>query len=35
MSQTPHMLSSSSINGDKVLNPQGDDLGKVEDLRSI
>lgn len=32
MSQTPNMLSSSSINGDKVVNPQGDDLGKIEDL---
>jgi sporulation protein YlmC with PRC-barrel domain len=32
MSQTPQMLSSSSINGDKVVNPQGNDLGKVEDL---
>lgn len=32
MPQAPRILSSSSINGDKVVNPQGDDLGKVEDL---
>lgn len=32
MSQTPKILSSSSIAGDKVVNPQGDDLGKIEDL---
>ncbi|MBO6783334.1 MAG: PRC-barrel domain-containing protein [Alphaproteobacteria bacterium] len=32
MSHTPTMLSATSINGDKVVNPQGEDLGKIEDL---
>ncbi len=29
---TTHLLSSSSINGDDVVNAQGEDLGHVEDL---
>ncbi|MCB1020044.1 MAG: PRC-barrel domain-containing protein [Bryobacterales bacterium] len=28
----PVTLSATTINGDKVVNPQGDDLGKIEDL---
>jgi len=32
MTTRPLVLSAGSIKGDKVVNPQGDDLGKIEEI---
>jgi sporulation protein YlmC with PRC-barrel domain len=32
MTTRPHVLSASSITGDKVVNRQGDDLGRIEEI---
>lgn len=32
MSSHPYILSAGSVTGDKVVNPQGEDLGKIEEI---